>query len=108
MIKVIDGKRYNSETAECVFQYTNGQYSNDFRYRSKCLFLTPKKAWFILHYGGPMSDMATSAGGGSIGWGQDIEPVSDSDAFGFLQAHSDDPDAQAAINKYFSDRVTDA
>lgn len=108
MIKVIDGKRYNTDTAEQVFWHSNGAMRNDFKFREKTLYRTKGNAWFIEHTGGPMSDMATRLGGGSIGWGEEIEPVSDDDAYGFLEAHSDDAAAMGAIDKYFADRVQDA
>ena len=108
MIKVIDGKRYNTETAELVFHYWNGYPSNDFKWRIKKLFVTKKGNWFILHDGGAMTDMAVSAGGNGTCGSSDIEPVSADDAFGFLQANSDDSEAVEAIDKYFADRVQDA
>jgi hypothetical protein len=107
MIKVIDGKRYNTETALSVFSYWNGYGRSDFQYRTKRLYLTKKGAWFLHHEGGAMSDMAVSVRGGR-GGSEDIEPVSDDDAYGFLESHSDEPDAQAAIDKYFHDRVIEA
>lgn len=108
MIKVIDGKRYNSDTATCIFQHTNGKYDSDFSYRSKTLYQTAKGAFFLLHYGGAMSDMSVPVGNNGRGGSADIEPVSDDDAFGFLEAHSDDDDAMAAIEKFFADRVEEA
>lgn len=108
MIKVINGKRYNTETADMVFRYWNGMPQSDFRYRYKDLYRTRNGAWFIHHDGGAMTDMAVSVGGNGSGWSEEIEPVSEDDAFGFLQAHSDDPDALAAIDKHFADRVQDA
>ena len=108
MIKVIDGKRYNTETAEQVYSYWNGMGRTDFRFRSKDLYLTKKGVWFIHHEGGAMSDMAVPVGSNGWGGSEDIEPVSAEDAFGFLQAHSDESKAAEAIDKYFADRVQDA
>jgi hypothetical protein len=107
MIKVIDGKRYNTATSEDVFGYWNGLSTSDFGYRTKHLYRTKNAAWFLHHDGGAMSDMSVSVRGGRSG-SEDIEPVSDDDAFGFLQAHSDERDAQKAIETYFADRVTEA
>jgi len=107
MIKVIDGKRYNTETAELIFTRWNGYPRSDFKFRAKQLFRTKNGAWFMFHEGGAMSDMATSHGN-SRGWGEDIEPVNDDDAYGFLESHSDEKQASEAIEKYFSDRIVDA
>lgn len=108
MIKIIDGKRYNTEKAECVFSYWNGYSTSDFHYRTKTLYRTQGGAWFIHHEGGALTDMAVSVGNGGKGGSEDIEPVSDEDAFGFLQAHSDDSEALEAIEKHFANRVQDA
>jgi hypothetical protein len=41
MIKVIEEKRYNTETAELVFKWTNGMVGT-FQYREKELYRTKK------------------------------------------------------------------
>jgi hypothetical protein len=107
MIRVIDGKRYNTDKATCIFSYFNGKFRSDFSYRSKHLYRTANGAWFIHHVGGPMTDMATPVQGGR-GWGEEIEPVSEDDAYGFLEAHSGDEEALKAIEEYFAERVQDA
>ena len=108
MIQVIDGKRYNTEVAECIFQYWNGRSTSDFGYRSKTLYLTKSGNWFLHHKGGPRSDMAVSLGGGSTGGSEALEPVSADDAYAFLEAHSDESEALAAIEKHFADKIVDA
>jgi hypothetical protein len=108
MIKVIDGRRYNTGTAEKVFGYWNGCSRSDFRFRTKHLYRTKNGAWFLHHDGGALSDMSVSVGSNGRGGSEDIEPVNDDDAFGFLQANSDDTEALEAIDKYFADRVQDA
>lgn len=108
MIRVINGKRYNTEAAQLVYEYTNGHYLSDFRFRRKDLYRTKSGAWFIHHRGGACTDMAVGIGNGATTGSETIEAVSDDDAYGFLEAHSDDSDALAAIDKYFAARVVDA
>lgn len=108
MIKVIDGKRYNTDTAECVFSHWNGYSRSDFKFRTKKLYRTKNGTWFMHHEGGAMSDMAVNVGNNGRGGSEDIEPVSPDDAYGFLEAHSDDSDALEAITLHFADRVQDA
>ena len=108
MIRVIDGFRYNTATAEPIFTWTNGHFVDDFKFRQKRLYLTKKGAWFIWHSGGALTDMAISVGNNGTCGSDDIEPIGDDDAYGFLQAHSDDKEALEAIDKYFADRVEDA
>ena len=107
MIKIIEGRRYNTDTATRIFFRDNGHFANDFSFRSKQLFRTKNGGWFLHHAGGAMSDMKKFYGK-NLGGSESIEPIDDDDAFGFLQSHSDDDDAQAAIATYFADRVIDA
>ncbi len=104
MKKVIDGKLYNTETAEHVHGWDNGRYGNDFRNRSKDLYRTKKGNWFLHHSGGPMTDMARSCGSNSTCGSSDIEPVSETDALGFLESHGG---AEAAL-KYFAEQIEEA
>tara|TARA_R100001086_G_scaffold94573_1_gene47092 strand:+ start:194 stop:520 length:327 start_codon:yes stop_codon:yes gene_type:complete len=108
MIKVFDGKRYDTDNADAVFAYSNGAYQGDFKLRTKTLYRTKKGAWFIHHVGGPLTDMAVSVAGGGRGWGEKIEPVDDDDAYHFLEAHSDDSEALEVIEQHFPERVEDA
>ena len=104
MKMIIDGKRYDTETAEFVHGWSNGYYSNDFKHRSKDLYRTKSGNWFIVHEGGAMTDMAQACGSGSKCGGCEIEPVSTEDAFGFLCSH----DGEKAAEKYFPDKIQDA
>lgn len=107
MIQVIDGKRYNTKTATRIFRNTNSYFVNDFHYRETTLYLTKNGAWFLYHCGGALSDMAVSVGKAS-GGSSAIESVDADDAYGFLEAHSDEDEALAAMEQYFADRITDA
>jgi len=104
MKKVIDGKMYNTETAERVYSWDNGRFTNDFRYRSKDLYRTKKGNWFILHDGGAMTDMAKSVGSNSTSGSEDIEVISEKDAFAFLASHGGTEEAE----KYFSEMIEEA
>lgn len=54
MKKVINGKVYNTETAEEVASYSFSN-SNDFRYIREKLYRTKKGNWFLYGEGGPMT-----------------------------------------------------
>ena len=107
MIQVIDGKRYNTETATLIFEYWNGHMQSDFKHRTKSLYLTPKGSWFIHHVGGALTDMAQSIGNSSHG-SACVEAITADDAYGFLESHSDEPEALASMNKHFADKIVDA
>lgn len=108
MRKMIDGKRYDTDQAELVYEWCNGHYESDFNYRSKALYRTASGAWFLRHEGGALTDMARRCGSNSYCGGDAIEAISDDDAYGFLEAHSDESQAVEAIEAHFAARVTDA
>lgn len=103
MIQVIDGKRYNTDTAERVFCDWNGLSQSDFRYASKDLYRTKTGVWFFHVKGGPRSIYSE---GNS--WSESLYPIDGDEAFRFLENNSSDSEAMSAIDQYFSDRVTDA
>lgn len=73
MKKVIDGKLYNTKTADLICERDNGYYWRDFNYCSECLYRTKKGSWFI--YGD--------------GNGRDsIEPITKDEAFQWMQEHN--------------------
>ena len=102
MIKIIDKKRYNTETAELLCAYTNGYFCNDLNYRSQDLYRTSKGAFFMHHEGGAMSDMGQSCGTNSVCGSEDIELLSEIEARCFLEKHSKQRDAQESLSKYFN------
>lgn len=104
MKKVINGKVYDTSTAELVLEWDNGNLPGDFRYREKNLYRTKKGNWFIRHQGGAMTDMAVSCGNNSYSGSSDIEPISPEDALRFLESHGG---AEEAL-EYFADQIEEA
>lgn len=104
MKKIIDGKLYNTETAELIHSWDNGIYGHDFRSRSKDLYLTKKGKWFIHHEGGAMTDMAVCCGSNNTCGSENIEAISEKDAFAFLSSHNGTEKAE----KYFAEKIEEA
>ena len=104
MKKVINGKVYNTETAELIFSWDNGRYGNDFRSRSKDLYRTKKGNWFIHHEGGPMTDMGVSCGSNSTCGSQNIEAITEQEAINFLQGKN----AVEELEKLFPEYLEEA
>lgn len=103
MFAIIDGKRYDTDKAELIFQYWNGKPRSDFKYRFKTLYRTKLGSWFLHHEGGALTDM-----GGDSGF-ESIEPMNDlNQVYNFLERSSSEPEALKAIETYFSDRIADA
>lgn len=103
MRQIIDGKLYNTETAELLHEWTNAHYVTDFRYRAKDLYRTPKGALFLHHQGNAMTDVAKQHGDG-MGPGEEIEPIGLEDALRFLESH----DGAEVILEHFADEVEEA
>ena len=104
MRKIIEGKRYDTNTAE---QIGSDYYSNfgDFQYWCEELYRTKRGNWFLYGEGGAKSKYARSVGQNEVGGGNDITPLTRSDALAWLEAHDRDSDA---IEEYFTDVVEDA
>jgi hypothetical protein len=106
MKRIIDGKRYNTKTAEyiCDVSPNGGYYSrNDFRWESTALYRTPKGNWFVSGEGGPMTRWSRSAGNMKTG-GEGIEPISADEARDLLERHNENE----LVEKYFVGQIDDA
>ena len=85
--KVIDGKVYNTKTAELVDSWSNNLGHRDFRVDSEDLYKTKKGAWFIAGEGGAMSKWCESYPDRQ-GPGEDIIAISPNEAKKWLENHS--------------------
>lgn len=103
MKKVIDGKIYNTETAELIHEWDNGYYQSDFHYCAESLYKTKKGAYFIAGEGGAMSDYAKSYGN-NRGSGEDIRALTEAEAMLWLEEH----DGADALQKYFGGKIEEA
>lgn len=73
MKKIINGKKYDTETAEAVGSWSNGRY-NDFALCSETLYRKRTGEFFIYGIGGPMSRYSKTDGNLTRG-GEDIRPL---------------------------------
>ena len=101
MKKVIDGKMYNTDTAECLHSWDNGCYGNDFNACEESLHKTKKGNYFIAGSGGPMSRYAVSCGTNTTSGSWDIRVISKAEAISWLESHN----GTEAIEKYFADEI---
>jgi hypothetical protein len=84
MKRIIDGKRYDTETATLVAEWDNGCFGNDFKSCEESLYKTAKGAYFIAGTGGPMSKYAQPVGNNGVGGGSGLEPLDREEAFNWL------------------------
>ena len=87
MKRVIEGKVYDTDTAELLHVWENMADTGDFRYCSEELYMTQRGSYFIAGEGGAMSPYAESLGGGNWSNGNGIEPVSKDRAMKWLEEH---------------------
>ena len=79
MKKIIDGKLYNTATAETIGEWDNGYSGGDFRRASVALCRTKKGQYFLWGEGGPMSTWGTEYGAERTS-SEDIVLLSESEA----------------------------
>lgn len=109
MRKIVDGKRFDTETATLIGEASNigrgADSVGDFHYWSAGLYRSPRKAhYFLAGEGGAMSRFAQSVGQNSWAGGRDIIPMSREQAFEWAQEHLATEEVEAA----FGDMVEDA
>jgi len=96
MKRVIDGKIYDTDTAERIGNHVHSN-AGDFRYEDTDLYKTKKGAWFLCGEGGPLSRWSRSVGNGQTG-GSGIEALTTTEALAWCEAAGINADT---IAKYF-------
>jgi len=103
-IKIIAGKRYNTDTAELLGGAGAG-YVGDFAHWHEDLYRTKKGNFFLDGEGGPMSRYAVSEGNNTTGGSsENIIPLNPAEAAEWLEEH----DWVIQLEKYFPDQIEDA
>lgn len=105
MKRVINGKRYDTDTATPVAEWGNDLSDSDFRAESETLYLTRKGAWFLHGSGGPLSSYAVVSHGGREQSGSSvIEPYTPDAAKEWLESRGQ----YDALERFFGDSLDDA
>jgi hypothetical protein len=105
MKKLIDGKRYNTETATLLGEGSGGGFANDFHYFSEGLYQTAKGAYFLAGRGNAASKYGKPCGDGSSRTsGDGIFPLSLADAYTWAEQHL----SAEAVEDLFSGNIEDA
>ena len=88
MIRIVNGKRYNTETADLLCNISRGSYSrSDFNYDDTDLYVTKNGNFFIAGEGGARSRWAQSVGQNSWGGGEGLRPIDRNDARNLLEQY---------------------
>ena len=84
MKKIINGKKYDTETAKEIYGFSSG---SDFGYISKILYRKKTGEFFICGEGGAMTSYAKVCEDGSICGSSEITPISEKIAKEFVEEY---------------------
>jgi len=90
MKQIIEGKVYNTETAEELAGANAGLSTSDFGHWREALYRTKKGAYFIAGGGGPRTRWAVAARGGGTGGSAGIKAVSTDEAREWVEKYAND------------------
>jgi len=106
MIKIIDGKKYDTKKAEELHSWSNiGSVNSisDFGYYEETLHMTKNGAFFLSGVGGASSPYSEPVSGGR-GAGEDIRPITEAEAMTWLERH----DGEEILLSRFADHIKEA
>lgn len=103
MKKIINNKVYDTETAVCVGEWSNGHYTNDLSYCSEDLYRKRTGEFFLHGDGGPMSKYAVSCGNNSWGRGEKIIPLTYEAAQKWAEEHLGGDEYEAIFGEVVED-----
>lgn len=87
MKKIINGRKYDTETATLMATASSNQPCNDFSYWAEELYRKRTGEFFLYGEGGPMSRYAESCGQNSWSGGCDITPMTEEKARQWAERH---------------------
>lgn len=97
MNKVINGKRYDTETAELIGEWTNGHRYGEFQYECEELYRKKTGEFFLYGSGGAMSSYAVPSGNSNWTGSSKITPITINEAKKWAEENLDADDYE----KYF-------
>ncbi|MFO7713849.1 hypothetical protein [Desulfosarcina sp.] len=101
--RIIDGERFDTETALEIAARENGLPFNDYYHISETLYQTQYGTYFLAGSGGPLTRYAFEYGGVK-GYGSGIFPLSEDDAYEWLKING----YTDAIEEHFSHMTENA
>lgn len=104
MKKLINGKMYNTETAEEIATWSNSYYPSDFHYCQETLYKTKKGAYFLHGVGGALSRYSVPVGNNGRGGGSEIVALTADQAFDWMEENGLTEEAE----KEFPDKIEEA
>lgn len=104
MKSVINGKRYDTETALLIGKESANCSRSDFSYWEAELYRTKRSgAYFLAGYGGPMTQFGQSVDGGRTS-GSKIIPMSEDEAYQWVERYL----SSEKLEEHFHHKIEDA
>ena len=94
MKKIINGKKYDTDTAKCVGSYENGYGPSDFKCVEEHLYRKKNGEFFLYGVGGAMTAYAEHCIDGYC-YGEKIIPLTESEAKKWAENHLDCDDYES-------------
>ena len=104
MRTIIDGLRYDTNTATAVAKYESSYHADDFEYYDETLYKTAKGRYFLHGSGNALSPYAVPIGRDGHGSGQRIVPLDNGEARRWLE----DKGKTEELEKEFPATIEDA
>jgi hypothetical protein len=102
MKAIIDGLRYDTETAELLTKTTHGNNRNDFAFEETELYRTKAGRFFLAGHGGPRSRWSRATAQNEWTGGEGIKPLFENEAREFLEKECPQtPGVLLLLEKYF-------
>ncbi len=95
MKKIINGKKYDTETATLIADWSNDQGCSDFRHCEEHLYVKKTGEYFIYGKGGAMSRYARQCDGNSYCGGSGIVPLTREEALEWAENNMSVDDVEA-------------
>ena len=103
MKKIINNRKYDTDTATLVGEWSSDYPINDFHYEEESLYVKRNGEYFLHGSGNAMSKYAKSMGNNSWGGGSEIIPLSYESAREWAEAHLDADDYETAFGEVSED-----
>jgi hypothetical protein len=103
MKKIINGAKYDTETAKQLGNWSNSSNSRDLNYCEETLHRTKSGKYFLHGQGGPQSKYSESLGDNHWGYGHEIIPMTREAAQAWAEKHLDADEYEAAFGEVAED-----
>ena len=103
MKKIINGKKYDTETAKEVGYWSNGGSWRDFSHVDETLYRKKTGEYFLFGEGGPQTRYAVSTGQNSWTGGEKIIPLTHENARQWAEEHLDGDEYEAIFGEVTED-----